>query len=224
MLEEIINKINNSLLFRNYNRKDIIKLIKKVDFRIIDLDKKDFLMEENILENYIILIKGCIKVETLLPNGDTVLFDYLKDEGSLGLVNLHTKFDYDEMEITAIEDSSLLILEKSKLINLIDNDKRLNKEFLKYSDLRLYYFFKKFEVNSINNSSDKILLYLKNKINFFGKDRFVCNRSQMAEDIKVSRSTLYRVFDELEKNKIICFEGRELIIKNKDLILNMEKI
>lgn len=169
--------------------------------------KNEILFIENEDCNKIgIVYDGLIKIASFLDNGKEIVYNTIKKGGMFGsnlIFSSDTKYRGDVISIT---ESTVCLLNKNELIELLQSNKEFLELFLKYqADFSKDLNFK-IKLLTFNNANDR-LLYLLELNNGFIQFKTI---SKLAESLFLTREALSRSVSKLEKEKQIIRSNRSI--------------
>lgn len=117
--------------------------------------------------------------------------------------------DLPGTEARAIRQVTALVFDPDSFIRLIESDRELNANYIRYLISRIRFLTERVECMAGSSASEKLLRYLETN----ARDS-VCHipfgMDALAKGISMSRATLYRAMSELEKNGRITRSGHEI--------------
>ena len=155
-----------------------------------------------MLEGELQVTKGELSVSLLQP-GD--LF------GAAALYSDAAEF---ATTITAKKDSRCLLLSQQMVDQLIARDAGFRERYLRYLTGRIHFLSSRMDSLSQHGAESKLARYLLS--NMDKGHTLTCSAADLARRLGLSRASLYRAFDSLEKQKLILREGKTvLLLKEK---------
>lgn len=167
-------------------------------------------------ENYSPVICIIIKGEARVSKGETVI-SHLKDGEIFGAAFLYNS-NYDfENTVTALTPLKVVIIDKIGIDTLIKNDNSVSINYISYLSERIGFLNSKIEGYTQSSAEEKLLLYLQNNCdNTDGKCEIYVSMTELSRVLHISRASLYRVIEALEKQGKICRDGKKIYLKGND--------
>ena len=151
-----------------------------------------------VLEGELQVTKGELSVSLLQP-GD--LF------GAAALYSDAAEF---ATTITAKKDSRCLLLPQQLVDQLIARDAGFRERYLRYLTGRIHFLSSRMDSLSQHGAESKLARYLLS--NMDREHTLTCSATDLARRLGLSRASLYRAFDTLEEQGLICREGRSIFV------------
>jgi CRP-like cAMP-binding protein len=153
-----------------------------------------------------IILEGCVKVNKVLADGQKIIMNILSEGNLVGGATLFHNFDYYVVEIIATMDTNLLFLSQAALDMMFQADYRLARNYISYLSSRIYFLNQKIDRFTQSSAERKLLDYLADNVVESDGGHEVCllySMKDLAAALNISRASLYRVLDNLEKEGII---------------------
>lgn len=167
-------------------------------------------------ENYLPVICIIIKGEARVSKGDTVI-SHLKDGEIFGAAFLYNSNYEFENTVTALTPLKVVIIDKIGINTLIQNDSSVSINYISYLSERIGFLNSKIEGYTQSSAEEKLLLYFKNNCdNTDGKCEISVSMTELSRVLHISRASLYRVIETLEKQGKICRDGKKIYLKGND--------
>jgi CRP/FNR family transcriptional regulator len=178
------------------------------------------------MTNQLILItEGYARIYAEYDNKYRII-DILKKGRIIDLLSVIGNNTYN-LSATAINNVKVLLIEKQRLINILNN----NKDFRNYIFLSIsvissrYINFLAFQNNkNVTGRIAEALLYLSTKVYESKVFPQTFTRKEMAELANTTTETIIRIFSELRKDKIIEIENKIITIKKIDFLSKLAEI
>ncbi len=167
-------------------------------------------------ENYSPVLCLIIKGEARVSKGDTVISHLKAGEiyGGAFLYNPNFKF---LNTVTAVSPLKVVTIEKSGIDKLIRLDSTVSFNYITYLSERVGFLNSKIEGYIKPSAEEKLLLFLrKNCDEQDGKCEISVSMTELSSVLHVSRASLYRVIENLEKQGKICRDGKKIYLQRKD--------
>ena len=151
-----------------------------------------------LLEGQLQVTKGELSVSVLQP-GD--LF---------GAAALYSEAAEFATTITAKKDSRCLLLSQQLVDQLIARDAGFRERYLRYLTGRIHFLSSRMESLSQHGAESKLARYLLS--NMVEDHTLTCAATDLARRLGLSRASLYRAFDDLERGGLIARQGKTISI------------
>ncbi len=164
-----------------------------------------------------IILEGCVKVNKVSDDGQKIIMNILSEGSLVGGATLFHDFDYYVVEITATMDTNLLFLSQAALERMFQADYRLARNYISYLSSRIYFLNHKIDRFTRSSAERKLMDYLADNAVESNGGHEVCllyTMKDLAAALNISRASLYRVLDNLEKEGIIQKEQNCIRIKD----------
>lgn len=213
-MNNLINNIKDSELFRNIDLTEIDKLISVVNYKQLNLQKNQSAFDTYSDPNYIgLVLNGSINIEKLLPSGKSV-FMYSKKRGDIfGEVAVFSEMEQYPCNAVSVDNSTLLLFSKSEFFKLLTLSPNVLKNFLKLVCNKAFMLNSRVGTLSFTSVKQKIaqsLLYdfaIENN----SLVQLPFNKKVWADSLNISRSSLYRELDLLCNDLIISLDKSNAI-------------
>jgi len=150
-----------------------------------------------LLDGQLLVTKGELTVSTLNP-GD--LF---------GAAALYSDAPEFATTITARKDSRCLLLEQALVDRLLSEDSGIRENYLRYLTGRIQFLSARLQSLAQPGTEGKLARYLLSN----GHDgQLTCSATDLAHRLGISRASLYRAFETLERSGLIIRQGKTISI------------
>jgi CRP-like cAMP-binding protein len=164
-----------------------------------------------------IILDGRVKVSKILDDGQKMIMNVLSEGNLVGGVTLFHDFSHYVVEITATTDTKLLFISQDALERMFQADYHLARNYISYLSSRIYFLNHKIERFTRPGAERKFLDYLADNVVESNGGHEVClpySMKDLAAALNISRASLYRVLDNLEKEGVIQREQDCISIKD----------
>lgn len=220
---DIYSILENSNLFKGKKKNEIIELLSKVDYKIIDSKRKDLIFSPFTDAKYMgIVITGEIFIERVIPSGKNIPI-FIKKPGELfGEAAIFSDTETYPCNVMASKNSNIIIFSKESVLKLLSLDMVLLNNILSALANKALYLNNKTELFCFISIKQKIAHSLLHDFTIAEDKKTVLipfSKKIWSETINVSRPSLYRELKLLEDQKII-----KLVSNNSIEIVNKEKL
>ena len=167
-------------------------------------------------DNYSPVLCLILKGEARVSKKDTVISHLKEGEiyGGAFLYNPQFKF---LNTVTAVTPLKVIMLEKSGVDKLIRFDNTVSFNYITYLSERVGFLNTKIEGYIKPSAEEKLLLYLeKNCDETDSKCEISVSMTELSRVLHISRASLYRVIENLEKQGKICRDGKKIYLKKDE--------
>ena len=211
-LNSALNYLKKTKIFKDADEKLLVNVLKDYG-RAISYSKNDIVFSKETQSPVICII---IKGEARVSKGETVI-SHLKDGEIFGAAFLYNQNYEFENTVTALTPLKVVIIEKSGIDALIQNDSSVSFNYITYLSERIGFLNSKIEGYTKPSAEEKLLLYLKkNSDNIDGKCEISVSMTELSRVLHISRASLYRVIEALENQGKICRDGKKIYLKGND--------
>jgi len=223
-MDTLSDILKQCILFKDMNYKDIDNFLKVSNFVIKKYLKGNLVvLEDSKCEELGILLKGLLEVQSLYPSGKSLTLNRLKPVEIFGEVILFSKSKKFPSTIKAIEDSEIVFIKKSDLINCLTNCHRFMENFLELLSDRLLMLNRKIKMLTRENIRQKIGDFLREEYKK-QKSHIIkvpLSRQEMAEHMGIQRPSLSRELSRMREEGIIEFDKEFIVVKDLVALNNL---
>ncbi len=221
MKQSHINVLQKSKLFKNFNTKDIQKILDNSKLQIQSFEKGEFVvLQHRPLKKFGILLDGNCQIIKEDIEGNRMIFDTLGAGNFFGEAIVLSSFNISPVSIIVKKNTTILWFEKDFLFkNYNTFDIKLIENIMTVLANKNYILNNKINILSKRSIREKLLAYFHFEVQKNNSNHFVLpfTKSDLAEYICVERTAMYRVL------KNLCDEGIISIDKRKITILHLTK-
>lgn len=208
-LEAALKNLKKVKIFTDSDEKMLISILKAFG-KSVSYQKGEVVFSSS---NYSPVLSIIIKGEARVSKGDTVI-SHLKEGEVFGAAFLYNPEYSFENTVEAITSLKVVMIEKQGIDKLIKEDNTVSLNYVTYLSERIGFLNSKIEGFTKANAEEKLLAYLnKNCDNTDGKCEITVSMTELSHVLHISRASLYRVFESLEKQGRICRSGKKIYVK-----------
>ncbi len=207
--------LDNALLQLKKNKifcdcdESILKKVLKVHSKSVSYPKGEIIFDK---EHYSPVLCLIVKGEVRVQKNDTII-SHLKAGEIFGGAFLYNKNFSFENTVTTLSSVKVVLVEKDGIDELIRLDKSVALNYIAYLSERISFLNSKIEGYTKPSAEEKLLLYLQKNCNFSdGKCEITVSMTELSSVLHMSRASLYRVIDNLEKNEKIYRDGKKIFL------------
>jgi CRP-like cAMP-binding protein len=200
-------------------------LMKKKSFKRDDV----IFSQEEMGDSLFIIVNGRIKVALYSETGKELILSILKSGDFFGEMSL-LDGEPRSANIIAVEDSTLLILERKDFISYLEKSPSLSLKILKIMSKRLRITDEQIGSLALLDVYGRIARFLINVAKTDGKkvDEGIIiepklTHQEIAGMVGTSRETVSRTLSDLQKKGLLIFKEKHILIKNEAIEEVQEK-
>lgn len=207
-----LTNLKKTKIFKDADEKKLSTVLKEYGKSFSFSKGKTVLSQETYSPVIFIILKG----EARVSKGETVI-SHLKEGEIFGAAFLYNP-DYNfENTVTALTPLKVVIIEKAGMDKLIAEDSTVSFNYITYLSERIGFLNSKIESYTQPSAEEKLLLYLQKNSNIIdGECEISVSMTELSNVLHISRASLYRVMETLEKKQKICRNGKKIYIKGND--------
>ncbi|MGD1818825.1 MAG: Crp/Fnr family transcriptional regulator [Pleomorphochaeta sp.] len=223
-MKELINILKKCKVFSEKDEKEIESILLKINYKIKDYEEKDIILSPaNKADNIGIILLGAVNIEKVFPTGKMILIERRQVGDLIGANSIFSKYEYSTNIVISCKASKILYIPKLDLLKLFLIDRKLMYNFIEILSNYSLMFEYKIGLLSLNSIKEKIAGYLIHALQFDEKIKTSSNivelpfsKKDWAEFLNVSRTSLSRELKSLERERILTFDKRKIIINNME--------
>lgn len=236
MLQELIKTekaINSCILCEN--KSDCFKRLSDDELDLnnkhrvqIKFKRGETIIKQGAFANQVHFIqKGLVKLYIEIPSSEkNLVLNILSAGNMLGLPSIYGNKVYN-YTATAIEDTTICVIENSIVKNLIENNGKFAAEIIKTINHCSSYTFTRFislTHKQVNGRLAEALIYLSEEIYKSPSFKLSLSRSDLAELTGMSTISVVKVIKDFKDNNIIKNENGKIEIVNMPLLKRISEI
>ena len=218
MISKIYEILSRSPIFRDISPEKIEEMVTRFRYNIRTYKKGNTItLRGEPCEELMIVIKGTVKGEMIDFKGKAIEIEMISAPRPLAPAFLFGKQNRFPVDVVVSEEVVLLSIPKSSLINIFQSNATVLNNFLNIISDRTQFLSDKLWFISFKSIKEKIAHYILSLLKK-GKNTVMLpkNQQELSEFFGVTRPSLSRVFAELEKENILFYDRRKIIIKDRD--------
>lgn len=194
-MENIVSQLSDSPLFAELDLKRLAGYLQQSGSLLKTYTKGQLILfNRGKRDDFLFIIKGKVKVELVSPGGKTIRLRELKKPELLlpGLLNRESS--PLPVNMTAIEETTMLNLSKDGLTGLLHENRRFTANFLELLSERFIFLLNKLEFLGFHTISRKLAYYLLSHLDErSGIVKVPMSIKELAELFGVERPSLSKV-------------------------------
>ncbi|BEP29592.1 Crp/Fnr family transcriptional regulator [Helicovermis profundi] len=216
-----IKKISKLNFFKTIKKDDLEIMISNNSIFIKKYDKNEIIhLQSELCSSMDIVIEGKVIVQNIDENGNIITISNFEKNELFGAHLLFSSQNFYPMTIIAQEETTILKIEKSKILDLCQNNKIFLIEYLNQISDRSNTLAS--VINRVTRKSIRacIIDFLKFEKNLQDSNKIILNisKKELSEKFGIQRTSLSRELSKMKKDGLIDFD------KNSITIINLENI
>ncbi|HAM97850.1 MAG TPA: Crp/Fnr family transcriptional regulator [Marinilabiliales bacterium] len=216
-------RLTNSPVFKGLTPEDIEKLIKQVNYRIKNVEAGLLIAQrEEECTSLTIIIQGSVRGEMLDYSGKILKVEDIYAPRPIAAAFLFGQNNFYPVDVISNEETILLVIPKESVLKLFQLSDVFLKNYLNAISNRAQFLSRRIWFLSFKTIKGKLAQYILNMAEP-DKTRIVLPLTQkdLAEFFGVTRPSLARALGEMEKDKIIEVNRKEITITNRNLLVKL---
>jgi len=212
-----LNILVNAPVFRGMEPDEISSAISSVPYRIRKYSAGTLIAQSGEpVKSFIIVLDGLVKGEMTDYAGRVIKIEDIPAPGALASAFIFGSKNTFPVNVVAITDTRLLIIEKSDFLRFLKCNDKILGNFLDMISSRSQFLSEKIKFLNFKTIRGKLAQFILEAANQ-GKDEINLNltQSELAEYFGVARPSIARVMSDLEQEGIIITKGRNLKITDR---------
>jgi len=224
--EEILSILSGCPLFLGMNESELLELLSGSTCRIRKYSSGDMVAQagEEVFFLHIILL-GSVKGEMNDFAGKVIKIEDIYPPRPLAPAFLFGFQNRYPVNITASEDVKMLSIPRDEFLKMMQTSEVILRNFVNNVSSRGQFLSSKIKFLSFTSIKGKLAQYLMDLAAKTGSDRIVLSlsQSQLAELFGVTRPSVGRAISELNHDRIIKTEGKQVTLLDKAKLSNLLK-
>lgn len=214
-----IEVLKNSIIFKNIEEKDIIKILNSINYTIKFFHREENIaIEEDPCQSLGIIISGNVEIQKIFASGKVITIDRLKQGNIFGEVIIFSNMRKYPATITAVQEASIMFISKEEILKLCSLNSKFLNNFMGLLSNKILMLNKKVKNLSYNSIRQKVSSYLLQEYEKRGNLNLKLNisRKEMAELLGVPRPSLSREMIKMKEEGLIDFNKNIIKILDEE--------
>ncbi len=209
--------LSDSPLFKSMTPSDIEEIFKSVPHRVRKFQSGSMISQiGEMVESLIIVMNGVVKGEMVDYSGRVIKIEDIPAPGALASAFIFGNKNKFPVNVMAISDGELLMIEKSDFLRLLMKYDMLLVNFLDMISSRSQFLSEKIKFLNFKTIKGKLAFYILQKSGFNGTIITLgMTQSDLADFFGVARPSIARALGELEDEGYIEAKGKSIKIIDK---------
>lgn len=203
-----IDALKNSIIFRNIEEKDIIKILDSINYTVKPFHKEENIaIEEDPCYSLGIIISGDVEIQKIFASGKSITIDRLKQGSIFGEVIIFSNIKKYPATIKVVQEALIMFISKEEILRLCSLNSKFLNNFMSLLSNKILMLNKKIKDLSYNSIRQKISSYLLEEYSRTESLNLKLNisRKEMAELLGVPRPSLSREMIKMKEEGLIDF-------------------
>jgi CRP-like cAMP-binding protein len=218
--------LEKSPLFAGLEKDEIIRIMEHVFHQIRTYKSGDVVvLSGDEVNRLMIILQGSVRGEMFDFSGKTVKIEDITSPHLLAPAFLFGRNNRFPVNITANDAVKLLIIPRSSLLALLQENTRILSNYLNIISNRAQFLSDKIRFFSFQSLKGKIAQFLLEGSKHSGSERLILYKTQteLSELFGVTRPSLARAIRELDREGLIEARGKTIRIKDKEGLAGLLK-
>ena len=207
--ERYTHQLSGTILFRGVTEDQIRAWLNRADVSILEYDAGEYLFQKcDTTDRIGIILRGTADVNRESNDG-MMHMSTLKRNDLFGAASLcGGEKESFVTDIRCNVRSRVLIIPEEEMLDLLSQNRTVLRNYLSYLNSRIRFLNQRLDAFSKNTVAARILSFLNAET--CGSVYTVKSFTRLSESLCISRATLYRALDALEKEHKIRRNGKEI--------------
>jgi CRP-like cAMP-binding protein len=210
--------LTESPLFRGLSGSEIETLLNKVPHRIRRFSSGSLVAQSGEpVNSLMIVISGVVKGEMVDYAGRVIKIEDIPAPGALASAFIFGKRNRYPVNVIAVSDGDLLIIEKSDFLRLLKKNEMILVNFLDMISNRSQFLSEKIKFLNFKTIKGKLAHFILQRA---GKDKISVNlgmtQNDLADYFGVARPSVARALGDMEDEGYIIAKGKNISIIDRD--------
>lgn len=163
-----------------------------------------------------VLLRGRATVYKVCPGGRRVILSVLEQGKTFGMSTLFYEADACPTEIAASGACRMVFFSKELVERAFAESPEFARSYVTLLSRKIHFLNRRLATFVEADCRDKLLSYLSGIYTGGESLRLPGSMSELAQTLSVGRASLYRAFDALEEEGILCRDGRNILVRNAE--------
>lgn len=216
-----IEVLKNSIIFKDIEEKDIIKILDSINYTIKFFHREENIaIEEDPCQSLGIIIIGDVEIQKIFTSGKIITIDRLKQGNIFGEVIIFSNMRKYPATITAVQEASIMFISREEILKLCSLNSKFLNNFMGLLSNKILMLNKKVKNLSYNSIRQKMSSYLLQEYEKRGSLILKLNvsRKEMAELLGVPRPSLSREMIKMKEEGLIDFNKNIIKILDEEAL------
>ena len=208
--ERYARQLEGTPLFNGVQTDWIRLWLNRADVKICEYEAGEYLLRKyDTADQLGILLRGSAEVRRESSDGRMHMSTLCRND-LFGAASLFSKDSAYVTDICCIHRARALLIPEKEMLELLSDNQTVLVNYLSYLNSRIRFLNNRLEAFSKNTVSARILTYLYAEAK--GSVYRVSSYTRLSDSLCISRATMYRALDALEKEHKIQRIGKDIIL------------
>jgi CRP-like cAMP-binding protein len=208
--------------FSCFERQELLDILKKDNYKIVDYKKNSIIHFQNELcYSLDLVLKGKVDIKKIEENGNVLTICSFKAGDVLG-ANLIFAYDNSyPMTVISKTDCLIMHIRKELILDLCQKNKEFLLEFLHLVSNKAIVLSQKLRSVTMKTIRQLIIEYLSYEY-YLQKSPVIkldISKKELAERFGIQRPSLSRELNKMKKDGLIDYDSKSITIKDTDILL-----
>jgi len=210
-------------LFREHTEEQIRSILSAVPHRLRRFSERSLIAQSgDTVKSLMIVMNGTVKGEMINLSGRVIKIEDVPAPGALAAAFMFGSMNVFPVNVVAVSDTELLIIEKPDFLRLLMQNDRILSNFLDMISNRSQFLSEKIKFLNFKTIRGKLAHYILQKAGDTKTELTLdMTQSGLAEFFGVARPSIARAIGELESDGVIETKGRFVIILDRKKLLTL---
>ncbi|MBS4030654.1 MAG: Crp/Fnr family transcriptional regulator [Clostridiales bacterium] len=220
-MQHLVRQLNKCRLFNHLSPEKIVFLLSDIEYNVKLYSKNEVVFSPHHHSDTLgILLEGSVDVQKIFSSGKIVTVNRRFSPDLIADASIFAKIENYPSTITANENSSVFLINKSNLLKIFSKDKEIISKFLESVSNRVLALNSTIEILSLNSVAAKIAFFLLLEHSKQNSKTIMLTftKKSLAEHLNVSRPTLSRELKNMQLRGIISLHNRTIRILSLEIL------
>lgn len=218
--------LSKSVFFVGLNSDEIENIFRRISYSVKSYKKGQTIAQRGEeVKSLLIVVDGVVKGEMVDFSGKILKVEEIQASQPLAHAVIFSDANKFPVDVVALTDCKMLYIPKPDVLRLLQSNEQILNNFLRAVSNRAHFLTTKLWLLSFKTIKEKVAHYLLTLATNETRTTIILPKShqELAEFFGVTRPSLARVLSEMQEERIIFVNRREITILNRNLLLKMIK-
>ncbi len=207
-----------AFLFKGVSEGRLREICSEDGCKLIRFEKGDVIYSpEAFLKSCGLILSGSVKVTKSSPGGQELFMNLLRRGSLFGAAALWDGHEGYVASLTALEKCRILFFSQELMESAMKKEPELALNYIRFLTGRVCFLNDKIQSLIAGRSSNTLAHYLESRLEHCGESfELDLGMTELAAALNISRASLYRAFDALEREKAVIRSGRKITVLDKE--------
>ena len=215
-----LKEICETFLFENMDSKTVRTILQDERVLCRNYAKGETVFKpEQYSKSLAYILKGSASISMMTANRDEFPMRRIEEGSFFGVAALFNEETRYVTEIRAVKNMKIIFFQETLIEQCIREHAEFAMNYVRFLGSRIRFLNRKISLLANSSSENSLIGYLTNAASRFGESfRLEVSYSQLARNLNMGRSSLYRALDDLENRGIIVRQGRNITLLNQEAL------